>query len=147
MSKMEFQSPIPSVMATVGSINTIGEDFSLSEEMEYVRFIEHNRRENETYVYYLQYTNNEDDLNELKEFIDSSSSDTMTGDCSVFEINLDVKLTEDMVDEQCKLTYRGKINGNFNNPLIYCEDNINKDEKRRLLDELFSTSILHYFKI
>ena len=113
-------------------------------------FLEHNHKERETFVFYLQYTNNEASLKKLEEFIKSSDHSYMDGDYSNFEIDLTVKFSEEMVDQHCKLPFGSyshmfqKICGTFKYPFdddYYDEETaprkMNEFDKAKILDEYF----------
>ena len=124
--------------------------------MEFIVFIEHNHKENETFVIYLQYTNNEESLKKLEEFINTADYSFLEGgDYSDFEIDMSVKFSEDMVDQHCKLSFGTyshmfqKVSGKFVfpfevNKLIFPFDTnetsqrvLNSYEKAKLLDQYF----------
>jgi hypothetical protein len=69
---------------------------------EFVAFIEQNHKENETFVFYLQWTGNEDALTRLEESVENAYDD-MDGDYSSFSMDTSVKLTEDAVTQMCRL--------------------------------------------
>jgi len=99
--------------------------------MEYITFIERNHKEGEVFLSYLQYTGNEDELQKLEKFMSG-------GDCSDFQINLDVRFRVDVVDQMCKLPYGWysrmfeKVSGKFKFPL----DDTEGDTALRM-EELF----------
>ena len=106
--------------------------------MEYITFIERNHKEGEVFLAYLQYTGNEDELQNLEKFMRSSKTDLRGGHYSEFQINLDVRFSVDVVDQMCKLPYGEyarmfeKVSGNFKFPL---EDTEGDTALR--MDELF----------
>jgi hypothetical protein len=131
--------------------------------MEYITFIEHNHKENEMFVFYLQYTGNEEALEKFTQFVKKAEYD-MDGDYSDFQINLDVKFSQDAVDQHCKLDYGSyshmfqKVNGKFECPFEGVEDDsddenngedyeINPIDLGYRFDELFyGTRIVDYFR-
>ena len=119
--------------------------------MEFITFIENNHKERELIFFYLQYTGNEEELKKFAEFIKNSTYQ-MVGDYSDFQINLDVKISEDAVNQHCKLDYGcyssmfNKVTGVFKNPLIL-DDKLTSDEMGKMCDEcLYGTLITEYFK-
>lgn len=115
--------------------------------MEFVTFIEQNHKEHETFVFYLQWTGNEEALTWLYDTIQLSSSDGC-GDYSVFDMNIQVKFTEEMVDQHCKLHY-GCYTHMFNKVTGICNmgrtlqdevDGMDRYDIGRWLDEQFYAS-------
>ena len=72
---------------------------------EFIAFIEQNHKENETFVFYLQWTGNEDALTRLEESVENAMYDDMYGDYSSFSMDTSVKLTEDAVTQMCRLKF------------------------------------------
>ena len=87
--------------------------------MEYITFIEHNRKERESFIFFLQYTGNEEMLTKLHTFVESADSSYMDGDYSKFEMNIQNKLSESAVNEMITVQYGSysrmfqKVNGKF----------------------------------
>jgi hypothetical protein len=80
---------------------------------EFVAFIEQNHKENETFVFYLQWTGNEDALTRLEESVENAMYDDMDGDYSSFSMDTSVKLTEDAVKQMCRLKKFGTYSRMF----------------------------------
>jgi len=72
--------------------------------MEYITVLEFNKKEKETFLFYLQWTGNEE---ALTRFYNKMKGITymMSGDCSTFEMDISVKLTAEMVNGHCRLPY------------------------------------------
>lgn len=72
--------------------------------MEFITFIEKNTKEQETFIFYLQWTGNEEKLTDLYEFVkDASYDDLAGGEYSFVSMNIDVKIPEQFVDLQCSV--------------------------------------------
>lgn len=118
--------------------------------MKYATFVENNHKDNEMYIYYLQYDGNEEQLMALKEIIDESDCAKMYGDYSEFDLDIDNLVSQRTVDEQLKIRFDGYspfdvCNGNFE---FYEEDfyNLDEHEKALKLDDMFySRRIEDYF--
>ncbi len=118
--------------------------------MKYVAFIEVNHKEHENYYTYLQYDGNEEVLNIFDQILKEADFSGMFGDYSEFFIDIDNLLSQETVDEQCKIKFDGYYpfavcKGRFD----FCEEDFfNKDEKEKalLLDEMFyANRIKDYF--
>lgn len=79
----------------------------LTEKMKYATFLELNRKDHETYIYYLQYDGNEEELLALKDIIRDADFSGMSGDYSEFDIDIDNLLSKSSVDEQIKIKFDG----------------------------------------
>lgn len=119
--------------------------------MKYVAFVEINRKYHETYYIYLQYDGNENMLSVFDQILKEADFSGMFGDYSEFFIDIYNLLSQETVDEQCKIKFDGYY------PFTVCkckfdfcdEDFFNKDEKEKalLLDEMFhANQIKDYFK-
>ena len=113
--------------------------------MEFVTFTEHNHKENETFVFYLQWTGNEAALTLLQRAVDMSDISIMDGDYSSFTMNNE-KIPESIVNQQCKLTTSNnfhrmytKCTGTFACPLVDDYEDELKENTASLLDEMFYT--------
>lgn len=67
--------------------------------MQFITFQEKNQKENETFLFFLQYTDNEEALNKLAYYIKKADTDDFYGDFSTFEIDTSVKLSKTTVEE------------------------------------------------
>ena len=105
--------------------------------MEYITFVERNYNESKVLVTYLQYTNNESELQKLDDY--------MNDGCSNFQMVLSIKFSEYEVNHMCSLSYGNKkVNGLFKFPL---EDDASNENIAQKLDTLFyGCKISNYFK-
>jgi hypothetical protein len=122
--------------------------------LEFVPFIEYNTKENETFIFYLQWTGNEEQLTLLAEATGKAIADDMDGDFSLFSMDIGVKIPESAVDLHTKIkTFNGyfemftKCTGKFQSPFTLEEiDSIDGYEMAKLLDEtFFATKIRQWF--
>ena len=67
--------------------------------MEFITFKENNQKENESFIFFLQYTNNEEALKNLSYYINKADASDLTGDFSSFEIDIENKISEKSVYE------------------------------------------------
>ena len=120
--------------------------------MEYISFQENNKKENESFIYFLQYTGNEDAINKLEYYVKSADTPDLYGDFSTFEIDTSVKLKQTSVDDisRINLGYYGptftvcKGKFNFDDSLF---KNLDKSNIGLKLDELYyACRICDYFK-
>lgn len=121
--------------------------------MKFIIFKEDNKKEHETFIFFLQYDQNENMINKLKDIIDSTDFSEMDGDYSSFEMDTQNKISEQTVDELCSIELGSysdlftECRGKFNFPydaFTFLSDT----EKARKLDELFyACRIKDYFKI
>jgi hypothetical protein len=107
--------------------------------MEYIIILEHNKKEEETYVFYCQYTGNEGEMEKLMKAIETACTDDMYGDVALFETSR-VKIPEAAVDIHCSINDFGsyikmfqKCKGSFTCP-EFSEDPY---EIAKELDEYF----------
>jgi hypothetical protein len=119
--------------------------------MKYVAFIEVNHKEHECYYTYLQYDGNEDVLNVFDQILKEADFSSMFGDYSEFFIDINNLLSEETINEQCKIKFDGYYpfsvcKGKFD----FCDEEFfNKDSKEKalLLDEMFyANQIQNYFE-
>lgn len=85
---------------------------------EFVMFIEKDRVEHDFYIYYIQYTGNEEVIHALAKIFDCmyTIEQCKTHQCS-FEIIADVTYTEDFVNQACRVPYMfTKCGGTFQVP-------------------------------
>ena len=120
--------------------------------MKFVIFRENNKKENESFIFFLQYDNNEEMIHKLEEIINSTDFSYMDGDYSSFEINTSNKLSEQTVNELTSIKIgsfysmftacRGKFNFNYGDFEVLTDT-----EKASKLDELFyACRIVNFFK-
>ena len=118
-------------------------------------FVEKNTKKNETFIYYLQWTGNEDALTRLEKLIDGASYDEFYGDYSQVSLDTSIKIPQQLVDIQCNI--RETINiyhrlftkcvGTFTCPISETHLEEDECERARILDELFyPCKIMHMFK-
>lgn len=113
--------------------------------MEFVTFIEKNTKENETFVYYLQWTGNEEILTRLDRLINGASYETFYGDHSIVGLDISVKIPESSVDIHCEINETINLYHNlFTKCVGKCTLTItdeeiekNKYEKADILDCMF----------
>jgi hypothetical protein len=67
---------------------------------EFVVFVEKNYHENETFLFYLQWTGNEDAIRLLEQNVKSVDYDDYPGSLT---LDTSIKITEDAVDQMCKV--------------------------------------------
>ena len=118
--------------------------------MKYASFVEINHKDHETYIYYLQFDGNENELLALKDIIDNADISGMFGDYSEFCIDINNLVSQDTVNEQIKINFNGYkpfdvCNGKFD---FHEDDFFNLDDKEKALklDEMFyACRIENYF--
>lgn len=115
-----------------------------SAEMEFVVFYEKNRKENEVFVFYLQWTGNEAEITKLNAIMSKALYDDMYGDYSQVHLDLNVKLPESHVDSHCKLSDMNgyhrmftKCVGKFTCPFTADDEALDEYETAKCLDETF----------
>ena len=115
--------------------------------MEYITFIEHNHKENESFIMFLQWTGNEEMLTKLRDFIVSADPSNLCGDYSEFEMDINNKVSESTANEMIKLDYGSysnmyqKVNGTF---LYSALDEMDAEKKASQLDEDFFHCKIRY---
>lgn len=121
--------------------------------MKFIIFKEDNKKEHETFIFFLQYDGNEHMINTLRDIIYSTDFSEMEGDYSSFEINTQNKISEQSVEELCSIQLGSyshlftECRGEFNFPYDAFEF-LSDTEKARKLDELFyACRIKDYFKL
>ena len=119
--------------------------------MKYITFQENNFKENESFIFFLQYDENEENLKLLNDYINFADFSSLYGDYSTFEIDLNTFLDENTVKNICKVnlgSYAKRFQicqGKFDFPY---ENFVNEDEcdTARILDDLFyACQIRDYF--
>ena len=123
--------------------------------MEYISFIEHSYKENETFIFFLQYTGNEESLTKLSKLISSANYTYMSGDYSNFDMDIIVKLSESTVNELIQLPFGyfsrmfQKVNGKLSYDFLEekFDNEMIPEEIAETLDEYFGNChIKYYFK-
>ena len=110
--------------------------------MKFVTLKEENTKENETFVLFLQYDNNMENLKKLTEIINSADTSEMYGDYSKFSIDIINLVSEQTVQELCKIDIGvygplfSSCYGVFSFPHKDF-DNLSNEDKALKLDELF----------
>ena len=61
----------------------------MAEENKYVMFMEKNLKENDNFIFYLQYNGNEQEIAKLKNVVDTADFSELWGDVSHFYIDTD----------------------------------------------------------
>ena len=71
----------------------------MAEENIYVMFMEKNLKENDNFIFYLQYNGNEQEIAKLKNVVDTADFSELWGDVSHFYIDTDNLISQFSVDE------------------------------------------------
>jgi len=107
--------------------------------MEYIMVLEHNKKENETYIFYCQWTGNELELEKLIHVIKTANPEDLSGDVAIFEVSR-TRIPESAVNVHISIKDFGsytnmfqKCEGTFTCP-IFSED---PHEKAIGLDDKF----------
>ncbi len=124
-------------------------------EMEYCVFVEHNQKERESFVFYLQYTGNEKELNLLYRLVSKADNGNLVGDVAYFEMaDPAIRISQAAVDEHKRIilgTYsqtiqvvNGKLRFGFREDEI---SDLDGYDIARVLDRMFfHCQIKEYFK-
>ena len=119
--------------------------------MNFITFKENNNKENETFIFFLQYDGNEEQLNKLNDIISKTDFSDLNRDYSNFEIDIETMISEDAVNQLTKIdlgsfaSLFNKCSGEFKFPSELFEE-LNESEMAFKLDELFyGCSIRDYF--
>ena len=121
--------------------------------MEFITFKENNKKENESFIFFLQYTNNEEAIENLSYYIEKADPSDLTGDFSSFEIDIKNKISEKSVYELEKVNI-----GTFGPLFTICKglfsfnkemfDEVEESEWALKLDSLYyACRISDHFKI
>ena len=101
--------------------------------------MEHNHKEDETYIFYCQWTGNEEEMEKLIQAIETVYNDDLHGDVSLFQVSR-VRIPEAAVDIHCNIKDFGcyinmfqKCEGTFTCP-EFSEDPY---ERAKELDDYF----------
>jgi hypothetical protein len=113
--------------------------------LEFVTFIEKNHKENETFIFFLQWTGNEAELRLLERATKEALLDDMSGDYVEVHLDTSARLCEATVDQMCCVKDTNNYNrmftkctGTFKCPLT--EEEIETEDEyllARTLDESF----------
>jgi hypothetical protein len=120
--------------------------------MQFITFKEHNNKENEEFVFFLQYTGNEKSIEKLAYYVKNANNDDLSGDFSIFDIDIECKLTKGAVEQIERVNI-----GNFGPLFTVCKgsftfdhsvfEKINPDDWALKLDELYyACRIPNHFK-
>lgn len=72
--------------------------------MEYCIFVEHNQKERESFIFYLQYTGNEKELELLYNLVTKANNGDLAGDVAYFEMaDPSIRISQAAVDEHKKI--------------------------------------------
>lgn len=71
----------------------------MAEDIKYVMFMEKNQKEGDHFIFYLQYTDNEQEIAKLKNVVDTADFEDLHGDVSYFYIDTDNLISQYSVDE------------------------------------------------
>ncbi len=101
--------------------------------------LEHNEKEEETYIFYCQYTDNEAEMEKLMNVIETANPEKLRGDIAIFEVSR-IRIPESAVDAHIKIKEFGsyihmfqKCEGTFTCP----EFSDRPHQKARELDRYF----------
>jgi hypothetical protein len=115
-----------------------------AESAEFVVFYEKNHKENELFIFYLQWTGNEEELTKLHKFVSKARYDDMDGDYSQVKLDLSVKLPQSAVDLHCRLHDMNnyfnlftKVTGMFKCPFGEKDEDMDEYETAKRIDEIF----------
>jgi len=119
--------------------------------MQFVTLQEYNQKEHETFIFFLQYTGNEEAINDLSYFIKNANTEDLCGHYSKFQIDNTTLLSQSTVDELNNVNI-----GIFGPVFTVCKgrfvfnknhfNNLNSLEWGLKLDELYYTcKISDYF--
>ncbi len=128
-------------------------------ENTYISFIENSHKNNCSYICFLQYNGNEEELNKLYTYITAQEGYEGNGDMSEFIMDINTIYSEQTVNDTLKLkgmnhTKFYKCTGNFICPITqpivyennYEDDNIYIDDLYELINENFyGCSIIYMF--
>jgi hypothetical protein len=113
--------------------------------LEFVTFIEKNHKENETFIFFLQWTGNQSELRLLESATNKALLDDMYGDYVEVHLDASARLSEATVDQMCRVSDTNnyhpmftKCTGTFKCPLT--EEKIETEDEyllARTLDESF----------
>ena len=121
-------------------------------EKQFIALHEYNTKEKESFILFMQYTDNEENIKLLVEFILDADYEDMDGEYVRFEIDSNNLISEKTVDEMIKCGFGSyhdmfsKLSGKMKNPFYGEEDdeeyknsirNMNSYDKARLLDDKF----------
>jgi len=119
--------------------------------MSFITFKENNNKENETFIFFLQYDGNEEQLKKLNDIISKTDFSDLNGDYSTFEIEIETMISEEAVNQIIKVDLGcfsklfNKCSGEFKFPSELFEE-LNESEMAFKLDELFyACNITNYF--
>ena len=127
-----------------------------SKQLEYVMFLEKNTKEDELFIFYLQWTHNEENLVKLESILDNANYDEMYGDFVMLSLDTSVKFPESVVDLQCSMKKDlngychlfNKCNGRFNyfdTPSIITEEQEEHELAALLVDDFYTCRIRKMF--
>lgn len=122
--------------------------------LEFVSFIEKNHKENETFIFFLQWTGNEAELRLLERATNKALLDDMYGDYVEVHLDASARLSEATVDQMCRVKNTNnyhrmftKCTGTFKCPLT--EEEIETTDEyllaRTLNESFFSCKIEQMF--
>jgi len=125
-----------------------------TKSLEFVVLYEKNHKENELFIFYLQWTGKEENITKLHKITSKAEYDDMYGDYSWIGVDIDVKIPESAVDLHCKLWDPNgynrlftKCTGKFIYPFDEEHIEMNEYELESLIDSTFySCRIMNMFK-
>lgn len=91
--------------------------------MQFITLQEYNQKEKESFIFFLQYTNNEEAIEKLAHYIKKADTDDFYGDFSTFKIDTSVKLSQSTVEEMKNVNF-----GVFGPLFTVCKGKFSFDE-------------------
>jgi hypothetical protein len=114
-------------------------------EIQFITLHEYNSKEEESFIHFLQYTDNEENINNLAEVILDADNYELAGDFVRFEIDIRNIISEKTVDEMIKCRFGSyyymfsKCIGKMKHPFDNKDEvnNLSDYDKAILLNEMF----------
>ena len=107
---------------------------------EFVVFFEYNSKEEETFIYYLQWTGNEDALTLLEKATEKANS-TQDSYKIIYSLDTSVKLPEHVVDIHCRVI---NPNNSYHKMFTKCTGSFEPSVTQKVLDELHEHQLGEY---
>ena len=121
--------------------------------MEFILLHEFNAKENESFIYFMQYTGNEETIASFSEFISKADYDEIGGDYVKFEIDTENLVSENTANEMIKCNFGSyscmfsKLTGKMVDPFHgdSAEDMEGNEIATLLTDKFFGNRITELF--